>query len=112
MQARKARARMIRIVTWREDKRRSVCVRVCVCMRVCTRAIKEYCEYVSNKRETGLWLLSEDGVRALVCLCVCACVHGCTCVCVCSHNKWYSEMLLTEVNGSSRQGVPVEQRDE
>ncbi len=33
-------------------------------------------------------------------------------VCVCSHNRWYSRMLLTEVNGSSRQGVPVELRDE
>ena len=32
-------------------------------------------------------------------------------VCVCSHNKWYSKTLLTEVNGSSRQGVPVELRD-
>lgn len=36
MQARKARARMIRIVTWREDKHWSVCA----------RAIKEDCEYV------------------------------------------------------------------
>ncbi len=35
-------------------------------------------------------------------------VHWCVCVCVCSHTKWYSKMLLTEVDGSSRQGVPVE----
>lgn len=33
-------------------------------------------------------------------------------VCECSYNKGYRKMQLTEVNGSSRQGVPVELRDE
>ena len=71
MQARKARARMIRIVTWREDKHRSVCVCVCVCVR----AINKDCEYVVYIRETGLGLRSEkDGVCAPVCVCVCVCV--------------------------------------
>lgn len=66
MQARKARARMIRIVTWGGGQMVSMCV--------CFKVVMGDCKYVVDLCETGLGLHSEkDG--------------GCAQVCVCSYNK-------------------------
>ena len=53
-----------------------MCVRACVCMRVCVPTQKKK---VSETVDTGVCAC----VRVFMCVCVCVCM--CVCVCLCVH---------------------------